>query len=413
MNHKVLRLAIAAIATSVILGCTSSPDALSRSQMQNRASTESGIPATPVASNPFATESESTATSIASNPSAQLAAKTEEEKERIELYKKVSPAVVAIDVGNGHGSGFIVTPDGLVITNRHVLQNAPPVVTVILSDGTKLEADVIGFAGENLDLAAAKIRNKQNLPTLPLADPKSVEVGQNVYAIGTPLDLGLGNSYTFGIVSGVRDNGNLIQHDADINPGNSGGPLLNSDAEVIGVNTFGLVASVTDEQGKQIGRSGGSIGVNFALSIGLAQSFLVALENGTAPTTAVAEQPQPQQEQPTQNVRALPIDGQPFADALAAGDPVLPNNSYYRLYAFEGKAGQQVTIEVDSQQIDPSVILLFPDKKEVIAQNDDIDASNFNAKLEATLPADGVYLVMTSAFETGEMGNYNVRALVK
>jgi serine protease Do len=394
MHHKVLRLAIAAIATSVILGCTSSPDTLSRSQAQESASTAN------------------MGSSIADNPATQLAAQTEEEKTRIDIYKKVSPAVVAIDIGKGHGSGFIVTPDGLVITNAHVLKDAPPVVTVILSDGTKLEADVIGFAGENLDLAAAKIRNKQNLPTLPLADPKSTQVGQTVYAIGTPLDLGLGNSYTFGIVSGIRDNGNLIQHDADINPGNSGGPLLNSDAEVIGVNTFGWVAPVTDKEGQAIGRSEGSIGVNFALSIGLAQSFLVALENGTAPSTAVATQPQPTQE-PTQNVRTLPIDGQPFADALATGDPVLPNNSFYRLYAFEGKAGQQVTIEVDSQQIDPSVILLYPDKKEVVAQNDDIAANNFNAKLEATLPADGVYLVLTSAFETGEVGNYNVRALVK
>lgn len=396
MHHKVLRLAIAAIATSsVILGCTSSPDTLSRSQAQESTSTAN------------------MGSSIADNPATQLAAQTEEEKTRIDIYKKVSPAVVAIDIGKGHGSGFIVTPDGLVITNAHVLKDAPPVVTVILSDGTKLEADVIGFAGENLDLAAAKIRNKQNLPTLPLADPKSTQVGQTVYAIGTPLDLGLGNSYTFGIVSGIRDNGNLIQHDADINPGNSGGPLLNSDAEVIGVNTFGWVAPVRDKEGQAIGRSEGSIGINFALSIGLAQSFLVALENGTAPSTAVATQPQPTQEQPAQNVRALPIDGQPFADALATGDPVLPNNSYYRLYAFEGKAGQQVTIEIDSQQIDPSVILLYPDKKEVVAQNDDIAANNFNAKLSATLPADGVYLVLTSAFETGEVGNYNVRALVK
>jgi serine protease Do len=354
--------------------------------------------------------------------STQLAAKSDEERTRIEVYKKASPAVVAIESGNSLGSGFIVSADGLVLTNAHVLKDGPSTVTVTLSDlKTKVQADVIGFAPNDVDLAAIKIRGQNNLPTLKMADPQSVQVGQTVYAIGTPLAKELQNTFTVGIVSGIRDDGGLIQHDADINPGNSGGPLLNSDAEVIGVNTFGYVSQVTTADGQAIGRSDGSIGINFALSVEWANGFMVALENGTAPTT-IAQTPEEKQpatenepggSQAGTDIPVIPTDGRAVVAALKTGDPMLPNNSYYNLFAFQGQAGQRVTIEVDSQQIDPSVILLFPDKEEIVAQNDDIAPNNFNSKLEVTLPQTGVYVIMTSAFEAGEAGNYSVRAFVK
>lgn len=406
MNNKLLKLGIAAIATNLMIvsgGCVLKSDLL-KSAIENEAK----------AANPAAIANESP------QSSQLLAAQSEEERTRIEVYKQASPAVVAIDLGNGHGSGFIVTPDGLVLTNRHVLENASSVVTIILADGTKVEADVIGFAGDNLDLAAAKIRGRTDLPTLKMADPNSIEVGQTVYAIGTPMNLQYQNSFTFGIVSAFREAGHLIQHDAVINPGNSGGPLLNSDSEVIGVNSSGLNVPVIGADGQVIGQGVANIGVNFAISVSLAQPFLVAVEEGNVATVAQNPQTQPSGE-PTApsggeeelQITALPIDGQAIASSLKAGDPTLPNNSYYHLYAFEGRAGQQVTIEADSQQIDPSLILLNYEKQEIVAQNDDIAPNNFNSRLEATLPADGVYLVFTSAFEAGESGNYNVRAVVR
>ncbi|MEM8779430.1 MAG: trypsin-like peptidase domain-containing protein [Cyanobacteria bacterium P01_G01_bin.49] len=343
-----------------------------------------------------------------------VAGKTDEEETRIQLYKKASAAVVAIDLGKGHGSGFIVSSDGLVLTNAHVVEGAETTVKVIFSDGKEAIADIVGFAGENLDLAAIKIRDRTDLPSLKLAPPNAVDVGQTVYAIGTPRDLELRNSLSQGIVSGIHGEGSLIQHDAAINPGNSGGPLLNSDGDVIGVNQMILTGSVQDENGKVIGRSSGSIGINFAISTQAANPFLVAVLDGNAPQVA-QKPPKPQKPQQDLSMPILPTDGQMVASRLKTGDPTLPNNSYFHAYAFEGKAGQQVKIQVNSQQLDPSVILILPDKQKdkVIATNDDISAQDFNAQLETTLPSDGVYVVLTSAFEKGETGDYQIQATVK
>ncbi|MFM7365735.1 MAG: S1C family serine protease, partial [Cuspidothrix sp.] len=153
-----------------------------------------------------------------------------EEQTRIKVYQKASPSVVYINTGKSSGSGFIVSSDGLVITNAHVLQNAPATVTVILEDGKRLPAEVIGFAKNSLDLAAIKIRNQKNLPTLSLA--KSAQVGQSVYAIGSPFGYDNQNNFTAGVLSNLDEQDGIIKHDARINPGNSGGPLLNSQAQV-------------------------------------------------------------------------------------------------------------------------------------------------------------------------------------
>jgi serine protease Do len=157
-----------------------------------------------------------------------LLAQNSEEATRIQVYKKANPAVVKIiyeiDGGQISGSGSIINPSGLVLTNAHVLEQASSTVEVILADGQKVIADVVGKADRNLDLAAIKIRDRKNLPTISLVD--SVEVGQSVYSIGSPQ--GLQNSFTSGIVSAVYPEKGMIQHDAAINSGNSGGPLLNS-----------------------------------------------------------------------------------------------------------------------------------------------------------------------------------------
>jgi serine protease Do len=157
----------------------------------------------------------------------------------------------------GQASGFIVSHDGYVLTNAHVVQNAEE-ITVLLTDGKEYQGKVIG-ADTNTDVAVVKI-DGTNLPFLSLGNSDSLEVGQWVVAIGNPL--GLQTSVTAGVVSAKGRNNlslarveDFIQTDASINRGNSGGPLLSLNSEVIGMNT----AIVTNMS------SGGYMGIGFAI----------------------------------------------------------------------------------------------------------------------------------------------------
>jgi serine protease Do len=156
------------------------------------------------------------------------------------------------------GSGFIVDPDGIVVTNRHVIQGALS-ITVRLHDGTELPAKLVA-ASPVIDLALLKIEAGHPLKALKLAPAGAVRIGDPVLAIGDPL--GLGTSLSAGIVSGLqRDLMNTpfddyVQTDAAINHGNSGGPLIDAAGEVVGANTILL----TNQPGE------GSNGLGFAIS---------------------------------------------------------------------------------------------------------------------------------------------------
>ena len=157
------------------------------------------------------------------------------------------------------GSGFIVSPDGIILTNAHVVADAKE-VTVKLTDRREFRAKVLG-ADPKTDVAVLRIDAK-NLPTVPLADPRDLKVGEWVLAIGSPF--GFENTVTAGVVSAkgrsLPDDSftPFIQTDVAINPGNSGGPLFNSRGEVVGINS------------QIYSRSGGYQGVSFAIPIDLA-----------------------------------------------------------------------------------------------------------------------------------------------
>ena len=156
----------------------------------------------------------------------------------------------------GQGSGFIVSDDGLILTNAHVVQDASE-VTVKLTDRREFVAKVLG-ADPRTDVAVLRIEAK-NLPTLPLGSSKAIKVGEWVLAIGAPY--GFENSVTAGVVSAkgrsLSDDSLVpfIQTDVAINPGNSGGPLFNARGEVIGINS------------QIYSRSGGYQGLSFAIPI--------------------------------------------------------------------------------------------------------------------------------------------------
>jgi serine protease Do len=166
------------------------------------------------------------------------------------------------------GSGFIIDGVGLILTNHHVVENASK-ITVSLSDDHTFEAQVIG-TDPKTDIALLKINAGYTLPTVPLGNSETLEIGEGVLAIGNPF--GLEHTVTSGIVSakgrriGAGPYDNFIQTDASINPGNSGGPLINRRGEVVGVNTA------------IFSRGGGNIGIGFAIPVNLVKELLPPLK---------------------------------------------------------------------------------------------------------------------------------------
>nr|WP_092469954.1 trypsin-like peptidase domain-containing protein [Desulfotruncus arcticus] len=143
---------------------------------------------------------------------------------------------------SGLGSGFIISKDGYILTNEHVIDGADEIMVTVQDDQKDYQAKLIG-ADYDLDLAILKIEKKGDLPYLKLGDSEKIEVGNWVIAIGNPF--GFDHTVTVGVISAKgrpvpvegRYYKNLLQTDAAINPGNSGGPLLNLKGEVVGINT--------------------------------------------------------------------------------------------------------------------------------------------------------------------------------
>ena len=211
----------------------------------------------------------------------------------------------------GVGSGFIVSPDGYIVTNAHVVDGANE-VTVRLTDRREFTAKVIG-ADKRTDIALIKIDAKGNLPALDLSNPPPPRQGEWVIAIGSPF--GFENSVSAGIVSGVHralPGGQMtpvIQTDVAVNPGNSGGPLLNAAGQVIGVNSqiysrsggymglsFAIPADVAANVAQQLKTHGkvshGRLGIGIqGLNQALAQSFNLPDSNGALVGTVEKDSP--------------------------------------------------------------------------------------------------------------------------
>ena len=208
-----------------------------------------------------------------------------DEVNNIDIYKNSQPATVHITStvykrnfffevipSQGTGSGFLISEDGKILTNNHVIAGSQQVV-VTLPDQSKLDAVVLVKDPAN-DLGLIQVKAKKKLPYLRLGDSDPLQVGQKVLAIGNPF--GLDGTLTTGIISSIgrdiqdesgRVLEGMVQTDAAINPGNSGGPLLDSQGNVIGINTaiFG---------------AGGNIGIGFAMPINRAKTMLTEFKSG-------------------------------------------------------------------------------------------------------------------------------------
>ena len=227
------------------------------------------------------------------------------------------------------GSGVLVDPSGIVVTNFHVIKDADE-VKVATADGREFTSKVL-LKDETLDLAVLKIASDKPFPVIAIGDSDALEVGDLVLAIGNPF--GVGQTTTSGIVSalarshiGVSDFGFFIQTDAAINPGNSGGALINMGGQLVGINT--AIYS----------RSGGSIGIGFAIPSNMVRAFADAAKAGLdfferpyigaefeAVTPQIAESLG--MEKPTGALVSSVEEAGPAAKAgLKPGDVVLPLN---------------------------------------------------------------------------------------
>lgn len=245
-------------------------------------------------------------------------------------------------VQNSLGSGVILSNDGYVVTNYHVVGEATE-IRVVLNDRREYDAGVM-LADQEADLAILKIEPGEDMPFLPLRDSDEVEVGELVLAIGNPF--GVGQTVSSGIVSGLARSGTatgsargyFLQTDAPINPGNSGGALIDINGRLIGVNTRILT------------RSGGSNGIGFAIPSNLVAQFLAQARAGTAVF-----------QRPWAGMNGQPVDADLAASLSLArpGGIVISDLHADSPFADAGLRPGDVVLEVDGDPVNTPAEMVF------------------------------------------------------
>lgn len=188
-----------------------------------------------------------------------------EEMININVYEKINPAIVSIDVqladGVSSGTGCVINSNGTILTSSHVVEGGKD-IDVVTSNGQTYKAKVLSKVGTKNDLALLKITPKQPMQIIKLGNSEEIKVGQKVLAIGNPF--GFNGTLTQGIVSRIDYTKNKIQTDAAINPGCSGGPIVNTAGEVIGISQ-----SIFNPDNNM-----SNIGIGFAIPVNSVKEFL-------------------------------------------------------------------------------------------------------------------------------------------
>jgi S1-C subfamily serine protease len=246
------------------------------------------------------------------------------------------------------GSGVIVDPSGLVITNNHVIENMNE-VKVALADRREFEAEIL-LRDSRTDIAVLKLKDPSNLQAIELGDSEALQVGDIVLAIGNPF--GVGQTVTQGIVSalartqvGISDYQFFIQTDAAINPGNSGGALIDMNGRVVGINT--AIYS----------RSGGNVGIGFAVPSSMVRVVLNSARGGAKNVV-----------RPWLGARLQPVDGD-IATGLGLERPmgVLVTSVYDKGPAAEAGLKPAVADELQIEVADDGVVLADLEDRSVAA----------------------------------------------
>jgi putative serine protease PepD len=287
---------------------------------------------------------------------------------------KVSPSVVQLEVQSrssaGEGSGFIISADGLIMTNNHVVESAAEdgKITAVFADGSTATATIVG-RDPTSDVAVVKAEGKSGLPIVDLGSSEALKVGQGVVAIGSPFELS--GTVTSGIVSSLHrptraggEDGSqttvmdAIQTDAAINPGNSGGPLVNMQGQVIGINS----AIYSPQSSAQ--SQGGSVGIGFSIPIDQARRTAKEItDTGKATQTVLGV-----------SVRDNQDGGALVADVTAGGAGEKAGL----------KAGDVIT-KLDDRRIDTSDALVAAVRSHAPGDKVRLELSNGSRTVEATL----------------------------
>ena len=261
-------------------------------------------------------------------------------------------------VQNSLGSGVILSSDGYVVSNYHVVGEATD-IRVVLNDRREFDARVV-LADEESDLALLQLEDARGMPHLSLRDSDTVDVGELVLAIGNPF--GVGQTVSSGIVSGLARSGGamgsargyFIQTDAPINPGNSGGALIDVNGALIGVNT------------RIVSRSGGSNGIGFAIPAKLVKAFMEQAEAGNT-----------RFERPWAGINGQVVDGD-IAESIGLGVPsgIMITEMHRESPFFKaGIAAGDVILSVDEQAVNTPSEMIF--RMSVVGIGEDVKVTFF------------------------------------
>ncbi|MCT8161449.1 trypsin-like peptidase domain-containing protein [Pseudoruegeria sp. SHC-113] len=272
-------------------------------------------------------------------------------------------------VQNSLGSGVILSEDGFVVSNFHVVGGATD-IRVVLSDRREFAARVV-LADEQSDMAILKLEGAEGMPFLDLRDSASVEVGELVLAIGNPF--GVGQTVSSGIVSGLARSGAatgsargyFIQTDAPINPGNSGGALIDINGDLIGVNTSILT------------RSGGSNGIGFAIPSALVAQFLKQARAGQESFL-----------RPWAGLEGQAVDGD-LAEGLGLGVPegiIVSDVHPQSPFAAAGVAQGDVILAVDGLPVNSGPEMIYRMSVAGLGESSDITILRRGERLTVTVP---------------------------
>jgi S1-C subfamily serine protease len=340
------------------------------------------------------------------------------------VYNQVSPAVVTVivpvrydeegEIVTGNGSGVVISEDGYIVTNRHVVDDIldDEVINVCFHDlytdydvACNFIADIVDINREPddfQDLAILKVRDVQNLPFVPINSPRLFE-GQSVLAIGSPsapmnyLDYSP-NTLTVGIISRLYSD--AIQTDAAINYGNSGGPLLNSAGELIGINTLVEISENWDRfenlQGDirdvQVGRDIQNIGL--AIPVRTVNEYIESL-----PEVAEAVS------------RSRTVGNEFFFYEIGTlrGNGLLSNDSgFYNEYTFNNWVpGKQLSINLMSRDFIPQVSI-FPPGDNCMQVNENFSSNDLRAEIQVMPVCEGTYRLRVSSQHSVGQGQYSL-----